>query len=237
MRGFLVLASRILVSGALLYLALRGIDFATIQSRLLQSSTAWIIGWMVLSVLVTIVQVFFGAMRWREISGHCGAPLHIAQAFRYSMIGTFFNQTLPSTIGGDALRLWLVGRTGAGWRAAAYSVFVDRAIGLIALAIVVVFSLPWSYQLIGDAQGRVALILIDFAAISAGLGFLLLGYLPWAWLKTWWPTRHLHARSLIANRVIFDRHSGPKIAILSLCVHILTIRDRVVRRARDFGPG
>lgn len=178
---------------------------------------------MLLSVLVTIAQVFLGAMRWREISHHCGAPLHAAQAFRFSMIGTFFNQTLPSTIGGDALRLWLVGRTGAGWRAAAYSVFVDRAIGLIALATVVVFSLPWSYRLIGDTQGRMALILIDFAAISAGLGFLLLGYLPWGWLKTWWPTRHLHACSVIANRVIFDRHSGPRLAVLSLSVHMLTV--------------
>ena len=56
------------------------------------------------------------------------------QAMRYNVIGTFFNQTLPSSIGGDAVRLWLVARAGAGWRAATYSIFVDRAIGLIALA-------------------------------------------------------------------------------------------------------
>ena len=51
---------------------------------------------------------------------------------RFNLIGTFFNQTLPSSIGGDAVRLWLVARGGAGWRAATYSIFVDRAIGLIA---------------------------------------------------------------------------------------------------------
>ncbi|QWG25118.1 flippase-like domain-containing protein [Bradyrhizobium sediminis] len=223
MRGFLVLAARILVSGALLYLALRGVNFAAIQSRLSQSSPAWILGWMALSVLVNIVQIFFGALRWREISRLCAAPLQASQAFRYNMIGTFFNQTLPSTIGGDAVRLWLVSRTGAGWRAATYSVLVDRAVGLIALAFMVVFSLPWSYQLIGNTQGRLALVLIDLAAICAGLGFLFLGHLPWAWLRSWWPTRHIHACSLIANRAVFDRHSGPKIAILSLCVHILTV--------------
>jgi glycosyltransferase 2 family protein len=223
MRGFLVLAARILVSGVLLYLALRGVNFAAIQSRLSQSSTSWILGWMALSVLVNIVQTFLGALRWREISGLCAAPLGANQAFRYNMIGTFFNQTLPSTIGGDAMRLWLVNRTGAGWRAATYSVLVDRAIGLIALALIVVFSLPWSYQLIGDTQGRLALVLVDLAAISAGLGFLLLGRLPWAWLKTWWPTRHIHACSLIANRAIFDRRRGPTIMILSFCVHVLTV--------------
>lgn len=222
MRGFLVLAARILVSLALLYFALRGINFAEIQARLAQNSKSWFLGWMALSVLTIVVQVFLGAMRWQEISARCGAPLVVPQAFRYNMIGTFFNQTLPSTIGGDAMRLWLVSRT-AGWRLATYSVLVDRAIGLIALAFVVVVSLPWSYQLIGNEQGRVALVLVDLAAVGAGLGFLLLGYLPWPWLKTWWPTRHIHACSLVANQVLFRRRSGPKVAALSLSVHILTV--------------
>ena len=99
---------------------------------------------------------------------------------RFNLIGTFFNQTLPSSIGGDAVRLWLVARGGAGWRAATYSIFVDRAIGLIALAIIIVASLPWSYNLIRDPDGRSALLLVDFAALAGGAGFLVLGWLPLA---------------------------------------------------------
>jgi hypothetical protein len=74
--------------------------------------------------------------------------------------------------------------------AAACSVLVDHATGLIALAIVVVFSLPWSFQLISDT----------------GSGFLLLGHLPWTWLRSWWPTRHMHA----CQSGIFDR-TGPEL--------------------------
>jgi len=37
-------------------------------------------------------------------------PLATTQTFRFNLIGTFFNQTLPSSIGGDAVRLWLVAR-------------------------------------------------------------------------------------------------------------------------------
>ena len=139
------------------------------------------------------------------------------------MIGAFFNQTLPSSIGGDAVRLWLVNRTGAGWRAATYSILTDRAIGLIALALIIVASLPWSYGMIADRNGRIALVFVDFAALAGGLAFLLLGYLPWSWLKSWWPTKHIHACSLIANKVIFDRRSGPKIAVLSLSIHVLAV--------------
>ncbi|HEX7789294.1 MAG TPA: lysylphosphatidylglycerol synthase transmembrane domain-containing protein [Afipia sp.] len=219
MRGFLVLAARILVSAALLYFAFRGIDFAAIGSRLRDISGVWI----VLAVVATIFQTFLGALRWREISAKCAAPLDTAQAFRYNMIGSFFNQTLPSTIGGDAMRLWLVRHTGAGWRAATYSVLVDRAIGLIALAVIVIASLPWSYDLIGSHRGRLALLLVDVGAISAGLGFLVLGRLPWPWLKSFWPLRHIHACAVIANQVIFSRASGPKVAVLSLSIHVMAV--------------
>jgi uncharacterized membrane protein YbhN (UPF0104 family) len=142
---------------------------------------------------------------------------------RFNMIGAFFNQTLPSSIGGDAVRLWLLARGGAGWRAATYSVFVERAIGLIALAIIIVATLPWSYRLIDDAHGRSALLLVDFAALAGGLGFLVLGRLNWPWLKRWWGTHHFYACSVIANRVIFSRKHGPKLAVLSLLVHVLAV--------------
>jgi uncharacterized membrane protein YbhN (UPF0104 family) len=223
MRGFLLLVARILVSAALLYLALRNINFAALQSRISQSSFTWIASWMMLAVFATLIQVFLGALRWREISAHCAAPLATLQAFRYNLIGAFFNQTLPSTIGGDAMRLWLVNRTGAGWRAATYSVLVDRAVGLIALASIVIVSLPWTYHLIGNERGRLALTLVDLAAISAGLGFLLVGRISWNWLKSWWATRDVHACAVIANKALFERHGGPRIAALSIMIHMLTV--------------
>jgi uncharacterized membrane protein YbhN (UPF0104 family) len=142
---------------------------------------------------------------------------------RFNVIGTFFNQTLPSSIGGDAVRLWLVARAGAGWRAATYSIFVDRAIGLIALASIIVASLPWSYSLIRDPDGRSALLFVDFAALASGVGFLVLGRLQWPWLKRWWGTHHVHACAVIANRVIFSRARGPRIAVLSVLVHVLAV--------------
>jgi glycosyltransferase 2 family protein len=223
MRQSLLLTTRLLVSGLLLYFAVRNIHLEDLWSRLSGTNLAWFISWMFLAILANLVQVFFGAMRWKEISAPCNAPLSLTQAFRYNMIGTFFNQTLPSTIGGDAMRLWLVKHTGAGWRAATYSVLVDRAIGLIALASLVVTSLPWSYELIANTKGRLALVVVDVAAISAGLGFLMLGALQWPWLKTWWPTHHFHACAVIANRLLFSRATGPKIAVLSITIHVLTV--------------
>src|SRR5262245_59601874 len=219
MRRLLLSSLKILVSAALLYLALRKVDFHDLASRFNVAS----LGWIGLAIAVSFLQIFIGVLRWREVSAECGASLGLTQATRYNLIGAFFNQTLPSSIGGDAVRLWLVARAGAGWRAATYSIFVDRAIGLVALAVVIVASLPWSYQLISDPNGRSALLLVDFAALAAGVGFLVLGRLPWPWLKRWWATHHIHACSVIANRVIFSRSRGPKIALLSFLVHLLAV--------------
>jgi glycosyltransferase 2 family protein len=219
MRQILLSALKILISAALLYFALRKADFADLVSRINLTSLLW----LGIAVAVTFLQVYAGALRWREVSADCGAPLSPHQAMRYNLIGTFFNQTLPSSIGGDAMRLWLLARGGAGWRAATYSIFVDRAIGLIALAVIIVASLPWSYELIRNTDGRSALLFVDFAALASGLGFLVLGRLPWAWLQRWWGTQHFYACSIVANQAIFDRKRGPMIAMLSILVHILTV--------------
>lgn len=219
MRKFAMLAIKIVFSAGLLYLALGKVDFPALWSRLNARSLQWI----ALAIGILLLQLFVGALRWREISALAGAPLSIRQATRFNVIGAFFNQTLPSSIGGDAVRLLLVSRTGAGWRAATYSVFVDRAIGLIALAIMVVFSLPWSFELISDRHGRTTLAVIDLIALSAGIGFLAFGLIPWARLKQWRPTHHLHACATLARQVMFSRSPGFSVALQSAIVHMLTI--------------
>lgn len=218
MRKFLLFSLRVLVSAALLYFALRSINFASVQERFSQVNV-W---WLLLAVGATLFQIALGALRWHQISALSEAPLSMVQALRYNLIGAFFNQTLPSTIGGDAMRLWLVQRH-AGWRAATYSVLVDRAIGFIALASIVIASLPWSYELITNQTGRIALLLIDVGAVLAGAGFLLLRYLPWEGLKRIWPIRHIHACSVIASKALFARESGPKVIVTSILIHVMTV--------------
>ncbi len=218
MRPTVFLLIRILMSAGLLYLSLRGIHFDALRARLDHFG----FGWFVLAILVTLFQIVLSAVRWREVTKRCDAPLDDARAIKFNMIGTFFNQTLPSSIGGDAMRLWLLGRI-AGWREATYSVLVDRAIGLIALAVIIVCSLPWSYPLITNREGQVALVVIGSAALTASLGFLLVGALSWPWLKGWWPLRHIHACGEIANKVLFNVKSGLTVAALSLAIHVLAV--------------
>lgn len=104
------------ISRALLYLALRGVDVGTLTGRLSQIDPRWII----CGIMALLVQIVLQSLRWRHITSQSGANMGRMQMFRFAMIGLFFNQTLPSSIGGDAVRIWLVGGT-ANWQIAAYT--------------------------------------------------------------------------------------------------------------------
>jgi uncharacterized membrane protein YbhN (UPF0104 family) len=217
MRRILAAALKIAVSAALLYFSLRTVDFAALGARL----SAHSLGWLGLGIACSLFQTWLAAVRWHMLSAACDAPLPTPQAFRYNMIGTFFNQTLPSSIGGDAVRLWLLGRR-YGWRAATYSIFVDRAIGLIALAILILVCLPWSLHTIVDPQARAALVVVEAAALAAGIGFLSLALVPNSWLARFQPLHHLRRCALIAGRALFGGLSGVGLTGMSLAIHVGT---------------
>ncbi len=87
------------------------------------------------ALLIIIAQISLSALRWQRIVGQCHTPdvprFTISEALRYTFIAAFFNNSLPSTVGGDAIRIWLLGRRQGGWWTATYSVIIDRLAGLL----------------------------------------------------------------------------------------------------------
>ncbi len=219
MRQIVFVILKIAISAGLLYLALAGVNFPAIQARLGQINLLWIAA----AIAAALLQIGVAALRWREIANVCNAHLSVHSALRFNLIGAFFNQTLPSTIGGDGARLWLLQRHGASWQAATYSVLVDRAVGLIVLAVIIVVSLPWSLRMIDSDHGRIALALLDLAALGGSIAFLVFGRLTWRWIQDIWPARHLHGCAKLADRVMFDRQIGPRILFLAVVNHLLSV--------------
>jgi uncharacterized membrane protein YbhN (UPF0104 family) len=172
-------------------------------------------------LLLLLAQVFVLAMRWRLIVIRCGTDLPLPQAFRYIMIATFFNQTLPSSVGGDAIRIWLVAKR-ANWRIATYSVLLDRVVGTVALATIVVACLPWTFALIRDPVGRSALLVIGLGCIGAGLSFVGLAWQRLRVLQRWSLTRHLAAAAAIALSVLRSPQAFVPIFGLSFIIHLFT---------------
>ncbi len=217
MRKALTFSIKAVVSGLLLYFTLAAVNIGTVLSCLSHIDVRWaMVGFFFIAVQLAAL-----AWRWRLLVVRCGADLPFARLLRLSMIGVFFNQTLPSSAGGDAVRIWLLGKQST-WRIAAYSVLLDRVIGVVALAVLVVFCLPWTLGLVRNPVGRAALLLIGCGSIAAGIVFVALSWQRLQFLQRWSPTRHLAAAAGIA--LSFLRSPSSFIAVFgsSIIVHLLT---------------
>ncbi len=218
MQRLLLFVVKAAISALLLYLSVRRVDLSNLGQRLGALDLRWIA-----FVLITMcAQLPVAAFRWRDIVANCGAKLPPATSLRYTFIGQFFSQVLPSTVGGDAARIWLLARGGAGWTISIYSVLIDRVAGVSALALVVVACLPWTLNLIHDPVARVALGLIGFGALAAAAIFLGLGTHYLRVLERWWPTRHLAAAARLTWRLCRSM-AGARVAALSFVTHLLTV--------------
>ena len=175
---------------------------------------------MVLAMLTLVAQTALVTVRWQQLISQCGAELSFARLFRIMMTAAFFNQTLPSSVGGDAMRIWLVGKQ-SNWRVATYSVILDRAIGIAALAALVVICLPWTLQLIQDPVGRIALLVIGLGSLGGWFVFIVLGWERLHILQRWTITRHLAATATIAASIFRTPRSLVLILVLSVLVHLL----------------
>jgi len=193
MRKVLTFSIKAAVSGLLLYFTLAAVDIGTVISRLSHIDARWAMA----ELFFLTIQLAAMAWRWRLLVARCGAELPYARLLRLSMIGLFFNKTLPSSAGGDAVRIWLFGKQST-WRVAAYSVLLDRVVGVVALVVLAVLCLPWTLGLVRNPVGRAALLLIGCGCIAAGIVFVALSWQRLQFLQRWSPTRHLAAAAGVA---------------------------------------
>lgn len=72
-------------------------------------------------------------LRWRALIRDLGHQITLWRCTEIFLIGTAFNQILPTGIGGDVVRSVMLGRDGLGPARAASTVLVERAEGMMAL--------------------------------------------------------------------------------------------------------
>lgn len=220
MRRLLLSLLKAAISILLLYLSFRSVNIGVVVERLSRIDVSW----LALALALLAVQVALLAARWREIASVCATPLAFGAALQISFIAMFFNQVLPSTVGGDAARIWLLARKGGGWASAAYSVLIDRIVGVLVLALIVIACLPWTLAIIHDPVARAVLILIGTGALAGATVFIAIGMQAWRpLLDRWMPTRHLAAASRSAWSLCRSPSAATIVVSCSVAIHLLTV--------------
>jgi glycosyltransferase 2 family protein len=80
------------------------------------------------------------ALRWWLLLRAQSIHLRIRTTVHLHFVGLFYNNIMPSSIGGDFLRAWYVTKHTHKRIEAALSVFVDRAVGLLSILVMALFS-------------------------------------------------------------------------------------------------
>jgi uncharacterized membrane protein YbhN (UPF0104 family) len=106
------------------------------------------------------------ALRWKSVLSAMGVAIRYAVVVQQYLIGLFFTNVMPTAVGGDAAKVYLLGRT-AGYVEIGASVFVDRVLGFLWLS---VLGATLAWLTIADSPVLVMNrnLLTIFAAIFAG---------------------------------------------------------------------
>jgi len=126
---------RLIVSAALLYFVLRSIDLTALWQRVRGMSPAWVLLALISYVFVQAISVW----RWHRLlrAQHVDVT---TETLRESIwVSLFFNNFLPSNIGGDVVRIADTASAAGSKTLATTVVLVDRVLGLTALVVVASF--------------------------------------------------------------------------------------------------
>ena len=123
---------RLGVSAALLYFVLRSTDLTALWERV-RSMNTW---WLALALIVFAGQSLISVWRWDRLLRAQHVVVERTKLAESIWVSLFFNNFLPSNIGGDVMRITDTARAAGSKTLATTVVLVDRALGLTALLVV-----------------------------------------------------------------------------------------------------
>jgi uncharacterized protein (TIRG00374 family) len=130
LRRRLGLILRTLVSLALIGWLLRKMSWAELWP-IVRTVDGW---WLAAALVCFMPVLLIVSWRWRMLLGVHGVRLPFRRVFELTMIGQFFSAFLLGTTGGDVVKIFYVARAVPQRKAAvAFTVIVDRVIGLVAM--------------------------------------------------------------------------------------------------------
>ncbi len=204
------------ISAILIWVLVRSFDAESLLQHLAHVS----IQGPILAVLILFALSLVQAWRWTFVFRAFRRRVALRKCWEIVLIGLFFNQTLPSSVGGDAARIWRIYRAGFDLALAAHSVILDRLAALVALLLLAAAGLPMILELVsGQAPGWpiVAIIMLGLAGWAA---LLMFDRLPEG-LRRWRITRAAALLSADARRLFLHPRCALPVLLISACIHVV----------------
>jgi uncharacterized membrane protein YbhN (UPF0104 family) len=128
-RRVLTLLLKAVVSVGLLYILLGRTDLSRLWGYVRHASLAWLGAALLLYLLMILLSVW----RWRILLDAQHVGMGSGRLLNSYLVATFFNNFLPSNIGGDVIRIRDTARQAGSKTLATTVVLMDRGLGLLGL--------------------------------------------------------------------------------------------------------
>jgi glycosyltransferase 2 family protein len=160
------LGLRMVVSAVLLAILVSRIDFEGAFPKHGHLST---IVFFALAVLTATIGIVLSAWRWQRVLAAFGSPVPLRSLTGHYFAGQFVGNVLPSTIGGDVLRVSRSAKNVGSSETAFAAVALERLSGFVALPIICLFGFLVDPSLLESSTAWVALLVsgITLAALAA----------------------------------------------------------------------
>ena len=130
---------KIIVSGGLIWFLLSSIDIGAAKDRILGADPVMIL----CAGVVLLIQMGVGGARWWAVMRAIETPLPWFELTKLFWIGGFFSQALPSSVGGDPIRIYMAYKDGLPLSKAINGVMLERVVTIIGLTILAIAVQPW----------------------------------------------------------------------------------------------
>jgi glycosyltransferase 2 family protein len=168
------LGLRMIVSAVLLAILVTKIDFEGAMPKHRHLST---LIFFALAVLMAMIGIVLSAWRWQRVLLAFGKPVPLRALIGHYFAGQFVGNVLPSTIGGDVLRISRSAKNTGSSETAFAAVAVERLSGFLALPVLCLFGFVVDPSLLDSSTAWVAL-LVSGIALAALAAILLLAAHP-----------------------------------------------------------
>jgi glycosyltransferase 2 family protein len=130
------------------------------------------------TLLVVLIANFVVGWRWHLILSAEAPSPGSTTLLKIVFVGLFFNQTLPTGVGGDAVRAWRCSRIGIGFGAAIRSILLDRACGYLVFVVLYALGLPIWLRILADPKERSTVVAVLVFAVLGLVALVSLDCLP-----------------------------------------------------------
>ena len=124
--------------------------------------------WILAGVSATVFALVVSAWKWQILLHAAGVDAPLGRVFEAYLVGLFFNNVLPSNVGGDVARAHLLGTATGRVAVVAGTIIGERLIAglaLVATALVALAASPWLAGTVGDAIAVTAFVFVSLTVV------------------------------------------------------------------------